>query len=360
MRAPDRALQVPALPVDVLGVTLTRPVRLALTVTLVLTLGATTTAVVGVGPSPAAAAARAERAAAQPLAAKATGKPGRPKPSPSTSSTPSPATSPTTTPTVTPTATPTTTATATATATRTPAWSDEFSGASGTSPDSSRWGFETGGHGWGNDELQSYTDRPANASMDGNGSLVITARRERWQGADGIERSYTSARLFTKDRFEFRYGTVEARIKVADGQGIWPAFWMLGYDAWSAGWPESGEMDIMETFNETRDVYTTVHGPSTSSTGRYSVGTWHPSAVPYSADFHVYGVRWAPELVEFMIDGRVVKTVRPTDVPAGGRWVFDKPNYLLLNVAVGGWAGPPDTTTAFPRTMLVDWVRVYR
>ncbi len=358
-------MQVRGVPAEVQRVTISRPVRLAVVATTLL-MSATTSVVVPTGSNPAEAVPRLQQRAVKTQAARPT-RPGKPRPTISPTSSPTPTASPSNGPTPTaspaptsPTASPTPSPSPTTSTTRTLAWSDEFTGPAGTSPDAARWGYETGGHGWGNDELQSYTDRPANASLNGNGSLAIAAHRERWRGTDGIERRYTSARLFTKDRYEFRYGTVEARIKVADGQGIWPAFWMLGHDAWTSGWPESGEIDIMETFNTTKDVYTTIHGPSTGSTGKYFVGTWHPSPVPWSADYHVYGVRWQPDLLEFTIDGRVVHTVRPADVPEGGRWVFDKPAYLLLNVAVGGWAGPPDTTTAFPRTMLVDWVRVYR
>lgn len=240
-------------------------------------------------------------------------------------------------------------------------WSDEFDGAPGAAPDRTVWAYETGGHGWGNGELQTYTARAQNVALDGSGALRITARKETHTGADGRTRDWTSARLFTKGLREFQYGRVEARVKVPVGQGLWPAFWMLGHDNWTAGWPESGEIDVMETFNAGKDVYTTVHGPSSSSAdGRYFVGTWTPSTVSYGADYHVYAVEWSASAISFSVDGRVVEVVTPTDVPVGGRWVFDKPFYVLLNLAVGGWPGPPDATTPTSASMLVDYVRVYR
>lgn len=272
-------------------------------------------------------------------------------------STPTPTASPTPAPSPSATAAPEPSPTATSTL----LWADEFSGAAGSSPDPRTWTPETGGHGWGNNELQTYTGRPSNVSLDGTGALRITARRETYTGTDGRTRDWTSARLFTKGLKEFQYGRVEARMKVPMGQGLWSAFWMLGFDNWTAGWPESGEIDVMETFNATTDVYTTVHGPSsTSPDGKYSIGTWTPAAVAYGATYHVYAVDWRPGSITFLVDDRVVKVVRPTDVPAGGRWVYDKPYYVLLNLAVGGWPGPPDTTTPNEASLLVDYVRVYR
>lgn len=245
--------------------------------------------------------------------------------------------------------------------TRTLVWSDEFAGAAGTAPDPRNWTHEVGGHGWGNDEVQTYTDRTENVSLDGQGALRITARHETYTGKDGRTRDWTSGRLFTKDLREFQYGRMEARMKVPAGQGLWPAFWMLGHDNWDVGWPESGEIDVMETFNAGLDVYTTVHGPSTANAaGKYFVGTWTPSPVSYADAYHLYAVDWSATEIRFSIDGKVVKTVRPADVPAGGRWVYDKPYYLLLNLAVGGWPGPPDATTPRQASLLVDWVRVYR
>ena len=125
-------------------------------------------------------------------------------------------------------------------------WSDEFNGAAGTSPSGSNWTAEQGGNGWGNNELQSYTNRPQNVSHDGAGNLAITARKETYTGPDGNTRGYTSARIHTKGKFSFTYGRLEARIRIPAGQGLWPAFWGLGDDVWDVGWPNCGEIDVME------------------------------------------------------------------------------------------------------------------
>jgi len=143
-------------------------------------------------------------------------------------------------------------------------WSDEFDGPDGSRPDPSRWVLELGGAGWGNEELQTYTDRPENSSIEG-GALVITARAEKFTGRDGIARDYTSARLKTLGRFSQAYGRFEARIKIPRGQGIWPAFWMMGVNIDSRGWPDDGELDVMENIGrEPSTVHGTLHGPGYS------------------------------------------------------------------------------------------------
>ena len=241
-----------------------------------------------------------------------------------------------------------------------PTWSDEFDGPDRSLPDPAKWVMETGGHGWGNHELEYYTARPQNAHLE-RGNLVITAIKEKHIGADGVTRDYTSARLKTAGKFEQAYGRFEARIKIPAGQGIWPAFWMLGNDIGSAGWPACGEIDIMENIGkEPAIVHGSAHGPGffagQSLTGPYSL----PSG-RFSDDFHVFAVEWEPRALRFYVDGRLYQTRTPADVPAGGRWVFDHPFFLLLNVAVGGdWPGSPDDSSRFPQEMLVDYVRVYR
>ena len=142
-------------------------------------------------------------------------------------------------------------------------WSDEFNGASGSSPSGSSWTAEQGGGGWGNNELQSYTNRPQNVSHDGAGNLAITARKETYTGPDGNRRNYTSARIHTKGKFSFKYGRLEARIKTPTGQGLWPAFWALGDDVWDVGWPECGEIDVMEQLGHTSNqTHGNIHGPT--------------------------------------------------------------------------------------------------
>jgi beta-glucanase (GH16 family) len=241
-------------------------------------------------------------------------------------------------------------------------WSDEFNGQAGTSPDRAKWSFDTGGNGWGNNELQYYTSRPRNAALDGNGDLVITARRERYTGADGVTRSYTSARMQTLSTFQFTYGLIEARIRVPAGQGLLPQFWTLGHEAyeWANAWPACGEIDAMEVLgSEPSMLYGTVHGPWPSLPN--GLGGTVRSATPLSAAFHVYGVQWAPDRIDFLLDGSVYKTVTPASLPPGSTWPFQHPNFLLLDLAVGGnWPGAPNASTPFPARMVVDWVRVWQ
>jgi beta-glucanase (GH16 family) len=225
-------------------------------------------------------------------------------------------------------------------------WSDEFDGPAGAPVDPATWGFEVGGHGWGNEELQEYTDGTGNAALDGAGCLALTARRT----PDG---GYTSARLVTKGRVAFRYGRVTARIRLPGGRGVWPAFWMLGTDIDRVGWPFCGEIDVMENFGtDPRAVHGTVHGPGYSGRAGVTAGT---EAAPDG--FHDYAVRWAPGRIEWLLDGRAYHAVTPDTVP--GPWVFEHDFYLLLNVAVGGSFSAPPDDSVFPRTMLVDRVRVY-
>ncbi len=241
------------------------------------------------------------------------------------------------------------------------AWSDEFNAANGSQPDPAKWTYDLGGDGWGNKELEYYTRRRANASIQ-NGMLAIQALRENYTGTDGVPRPYTSARLKTQGRFQQAYGRFEARVKVPYGQGIWPAFWMLGADIAQVDWPACGEIDIFENIgNEPSTIHGTVHGPGYSAGKGISGAYTLPNAQRFADDFHVFAVEWEPSQVRFYVDSALYKTVAPADLPKGTTWVFDKPFFLLLNVAVGGdWPGSPDSTTVFPQTMLVNYVRVYK
>ena len=240
-------------------------------------------------------------------------------------------------------------------------WSDEFEGPADATVDLTKWTFDIGGGGWGNQELESYTDRSRNAFLDGNGALVIEALSEPYKGPDGIARNYTSARLKTQGLFAQAYGRFEARIKIPYGQGLWPAFWMLGANIGSVGWPACGEIDIMENIGrEPSIVHGTFHGPGYSG----AAGPGAPDSLPggqrFADDFHVFAVEWEPAAVRWYVDGALYETRTPADLPAGTHWVFDHPFFVILNVAVGGgWPGPPDATTVFPQRMLVDYVRVY-
>jgi beta-glucanase (GH16 family) len=245
-------------------------------------------------------------------------------------------------------------------------FSDEFNGPTGALPASSAWDPQEGA-GWGAGQLQRYTARLENVKIDGSGNLAITARKETYTGADGVQSSYSSARLQTRGRFSFTYGRVEARIKVPVGAGLWPAFWTLGDDVYSKGWPECGEIDMMEILgSDPSQLHGNVHGPSGAANDPGSDGAeWNRGAVftsptSLSAAFHVYAAEWGPGSIVLSIDGVVYFTIRKADLPASARWTFDHPNHLLLNLAVGGeWPGGPLPTTHFPATMLVDWVRAY-
>ncbi|MBY8874204.1 family 16 glycosylhydrolase [Micromonospora sp. PLK6-60] len=240
-------------------------------------------------------------------------------------------------------------------------WSDEFNGAAGTPPDPAKWRYDTGGGGWGNNELQYYTTSTRNAALDGNGNLVITARKENpggyncWYGSC----QYTSARLLTSGTFAQAYGRFEARIKIPRGQGLWPAFWMLGNDIGSNPWPNSGEIDIMENVGSAPStVWGTLHGPGYSGGNGLSGSTSLPGGQALADAFHTFTVDWAPDAITWYLDGVAYSRKTPADA-GGNRWVFDHPFFMIMNVAVGGnWPGSPNASTTFPQTMVVDYVRV--
>ena len=240
------------------------------------------------------------------------------------------------------------------------AWAEEFDGPAGAPASPRAWRPETGGHGWGNAELQYYTAEPANAALDGAGNLAITVRRPdpRQAAARYSGCQYTSARLTSKNLKSFRYGLIQAKIKLPSGHGIWPAFWMLGTDIDAAGWPGCGEIDVMENFGTNPAVaHGTVHGPGYSGAGGITASL--DAGSPLAASFHVYSACWEPGRIRWYADQTLYHTVTPGDLP-GHSWVFDHDFYLLINVAVGGhFSAVPDASTAFPQAMLVDYIRVY-
>lgn len=234
-------------------------------------------------------------------------------------------------------------------------WQDEFDieGA----PHSDNWNYNigTGENGWGNNELQYYTNRLDNASVQ-NGVLIITAKKESFEGSD-----YTSARLLTKGKFEQTYGRFEARIKLPWGQGIWPAFWLLGDDSNGTEiWPQIGEIDIMEYVgNEPTRIFGTVHGPGYSG-AQGITKSYELEGDRFDTGFHIFGIEWGPNYINYYVDDVLYNQITPEDVT--GEWVFNRgPFYIILNVAVGGnLPGAPNAETVFPQNMLVDYVRVYK
>jgi len=246
-------------------------------------------------------------------------------------------------------------------------WSDEFNGANGSAVDSTKWVYDTGGDGWGNSELEYYTSGTANAVQQG-GNLVITATTANASNYTCSYPSngpchYTSARLKTLGKFSQQYGRFEARIQIPEGQGIWPAFWMMGDNINTVNWPSCGEIDVMENIGKEPSInHGSMHMPASGSTsddqltGMYTLA----GAAKLGDAFHTYAVEWSSSQVAFYVDDMLYET--QTKQGATGRtWEFDHPFFILLNVAVGGtWPGSPDSTTTFPQTMKVDWVRVYQ
>ncbi len=266
-------------------------------------------------------------------------------------------------------------------------WSDEFD--TNGAPNPANWAYDigTGFNGWGNNELQYYTNRPENIVVQ-NGFLIITAREESFQGSN-----YTSARILTKGKFERKYGRFEARMRLPHGKGLWPAFWMLGNnieeelddDPNTLLWPFCGEIDIMENAGSKPTIVSgALHGPGYSG-GEPILKEYDLENDRVDTGFHVYGVEWGPDYINFYIDDVLYNQMTPKDLPDGpepdpipaqfaeegmwkpeyegmwNTWAYDQPFYMLLNVAVGGlFDGPPDANTIFPQTMLVDYVRVYK
>ena len=221
--------------------------------------------------------------------------------------------------------------------------------------DNSIWSYDigTGENGCGNNELQYYTDRPENISVQ-NGILIIKAEKESFEGS-----SYTSAKIITKAKFEQKYGRFEARIRLPYGQGLWPAFWLLGNNIDEVGWPNCGEIDIMEYRGQNPSIVLgTLHGPGYSG-GNSITKSYDLVNDRFDTGFHVFGIEWGPEYINFYVDDVLYNQLTPSDVT--GDWVYDHPFYILINLAVGGgFVGSPNSETVFPQTMLVDYVRVYK
>ena len=240
-------------------------------------------------------------------------------------------------------------------------WSDEFDGSPGGAPDPARWSFELGNDGWGNKELENYTDSRENArlvadpdALDGH-ALEIRAVRNKSGG-------YTSARLSSLGHFSVLHGRIEARIWVPDGKGLWPAFWMLGTGISRVGWPACGEIDIMEISGDTPGrLHGTIHGPGFFGDHGITHLRDLPKGTVFSSGYHIYAVEWSHESITWLVDGVPYATSRASDLPPAGRWVFDRdPFFLMLNLAVGGsWPGNPTDQVSFPKVMRVDFVRVY-
>lgn len=236
-------------------------------------------------------------------------------------------------------------------------WSAEFNGPRGAPPDPNEWTPEIGGGGWGNQQLEYDTDNK-NAYLDGQGHLVLEARKndaakyQCWYGPC----LYTSAHINTSGHFSFTYGLLEASIKIPYGQGIWSAFWLLGSNCATVGWPTCGEIDIMENISQKPDlIYGTVHGP-----GNFS-GTYKLRHGNFFDNFHVFALQWDPGHLYFFVDGINYFTVTRAFIKNPAYWVYDHPFSIILNLPVGGvWPGSPNSTTVFPQKMYISYVRLYK
>ena len=236
-------------------------------------------------------------------------------------------------------------------------WQDEFDK---ESLDLTKWSREIGGHGWGNNELQFYTDSDSNSYVE-NGNLILKAQVvPQGIGSSKGLRYYSSARLRTYGKGDWKYGRIEVKAKVASGQGIWPAIWMLPTDWLFGGWPSSGEIDIMEHVGYDLGV---VHGSVHTEAYNHKINTQRSSArkiANVDTEFHVYSIIWDKDKISFFIDDVQYFLFENDQQGNYKTWPFDQRFHLLINIAVGGdWPGNPDNSTNFPRKMLVDYVRVY-
>jgi beta-glucanase (GH16 family) len=252
-------------------------------------------------------------------------------------------------------------------------WSDEFNGKKGSAPSAKTWSREIGGGGWGNSERQYYTDKALNASMDGAGRLVITAKRISNEYAEQVsedpgtedilnrcsECQFTSARMKTARKVSFQYGRIEARMKLPQGIGTWPAFWMLGGDLLDGvPWPECGEIDIMEFRGDIPDQATSaIHGPTTPQGS--GLGARYLSVTPLSDGYHTYAIEWKKNSIDFIVDGRVNGTYTSRDTGARG-WVYNQEFFIILNLAMGGtYAGEYIDPYLNQAQLNVDYIRFY-
>lgn len=232
-----------------------------------------------------------------------------------------------------------------------PVWCDEFDYEG--LPNSSKWNYDVGGHGWGNNELQYYTDRIENAVVT-EGHLNIIAKRENYEGAE-----FTSARMITYGKFDFTYGKIEVRAKLPEGVGTWPAIWMLGKSVFdsSVGWPKCGEIDIMEHVGKDQDnVHSSIHNGESSGATRFSAGKVISGV---SEEFHIYSAMWYEDEIVFYVDGNQLYSYRPS-IMDENYWPFYNPQFLILNIAMGGnWGGPVDENFT-ESSMEIDYVRIYQ
>jgi len=232
-------------------------------------------------------------------------------------------------------------------------WEDDFNNAG--SVDATKWSVDIGkgSNGWGNNELQYYTNRSENVQVK-DGMLHITAFKESYLGS-----AYTSGRILTKEIYDQKYGRFEARIKLPWGKGLWPAFWLLGSDIDTVGWPNCGEIDVMEYVGQAPTVtHGSIHGPNYFG-GDAITKSYTLLNDRFDTDFHVFGIEWGENYINYYVDDVLYNQITPSDLPEGSKWVFnDRSFFIILNLAVGGsFVGAPNSETQFPQTMIVDYVK---
>ncbi len=243
-------------------------------------------------------------------------------------------------------------------------WRDDFDGPAGSAPDVSKWTLEIRPHGQ-NGEQDYDTDSRQNSFLDGNGNLALRAVQERFVDAMGhtSDQPFTSARLDTKGKLEQAYGRFEARMQLPrGGRGVWPAFWLLGSNVGEAGWPECGEVDIIEMAgSRPNQISGSLHGPGYSG-GNAFTRSFALNADAFGDGFHVFALEWTPDGMRWLVDEKPFHVRTASGVADAGRdWVFDHAFYLIINLAIGGqFDGDPDASTSFPQQMLIDYVRVSR
>lgn len=233
-------------------------------------------------------------------------------------------------------------------------WSDEFNYKG--LPDSTKWNYNVGGHGWGNNELQYYTNADTLNAIVNNGSLKVTALKQTKEN-----RNYTSARLVTKGKADFMYGRIEISAKLPKGRGTWPAIWMLGKNIDEAKWPICGEIDIMEHVGYNKDsIFGTIHTEAYNHMKGTQKGKGLFINNPYDS-FHVYSIEWTPEKIDFMMDGVVYNQITNEHLTIK-EWPFDQPFFLIINLAIGGnWGGAQGVDeNIFPAVLEIDYVRVFQ
>lgn len=240
------------------------------------------------------------------------------------------------------------------------AWSEEFHQPVGAKPDPAVWNYDLGGGGWGNGESETYVNDQSHAHVISD-PAATDGRALQIQATTEGPGKYTSARIHTENKITAQYGYIEARIRLPYGKGIWPAFWMLGSDLGTVGWPRCGEMDIMENLGSEPSInHGSLHGPGFSGSNSLHAAYTLPPGRQFKDGYHLFAIEWSPASVTFSVDGIPYETRTPADVPVGGTWAFSHPFFFILNVAVGGgWPGSPDASTRFPQEMRVDYIRVY-